>query len=221
MQSEWTAKEKKVLEAKSRFLFDKPPSREMFPLSDFLEADTLIAFLEKEACRIGTNNKKVAASVLLKRYAFLAVGTLAAWSFFRKPLVFSAKNIWLVDCNKSEPWLPNFFIDTAAWDEGTGQIRNPLNHIGRVIESARKATDLSSLIMWENIAVYIFWLYEIVLKEEQFAHIRERATADFVWLLSPEQAGLFGDYQSNPLARYYKEKTPIKDREELLRIRTT
>ncbi|MCM3790087.1 hypothetical protein M3221_17000 [Domibacillus indicus] len=221
MQSNWTAKEKELLKSRSRFLFEKPKSGKGVPLSVFLEPAAFSAFLKKEAGRIGSDNTKVAASIFIKRYAFLLVGVLASWSFFRKPFFFSPQAIWLVDDGHLDAWRPKFFLDEAVCRQKHGRIEEALYHMNAVIESAKKATGISPAILRENLAVYIFWLYETVAEEKELSAVSKRAKKDFMWLLAPEQASLFGGDEANPLAAYFKEKEAIEGQKKPLRIRST
>ncbi|MBM7648602.1 ferric iron reductase protein FhuF [Bacillus ectoiniformans] len=215
----WTEEEKQLLEGACRYTFDKAEDVYGMPLKDFTDEEKLAVFLEQAAERMCSPDGKVAASILMKRYAFLFVGALASWSFFRKPLMIQEQDAMLIHSEQNGNWLPNFYLGKNP--ESAWQIEEVIRHIGKVVEAARKASKLSNLIMWENIAIYVFWLYETVAEEERFASVRDRARADFHWLLAPEQAKLFGNYHANPLARYVNEKTAVEGRDALVRVRTT
>ncbi|KAB7707030.1 hypothetical protein F9802_08385 [Bacillus aerolatus] len=215
----WTTKEKQLLEERFRCLVDESLNGGDIKLSDLTDEEKLAAFLQKKADQICSDQPKVAGSIFMKRYAFLLVGVLASWSLFRKLPALQAEEAQLVDYEKNGNWQPKFSIGSElSVNDHPGEW---LCHMGEVVDALRKTTKLANLIAWENVAIYIFWLYDTVAEEEAFAAVRNRAKADLDWLLADEQASLFGSYHANPLARYDRTKIEVEGRDEKIKVRKT
>ncbi|MFK2826471.1 IucA/IucC family C-terminal-domain containing protein [Bacillus sp. B190/17] len=215
----WTQEEKKLLAERFRFLVDESLHIEAVKLTDMIDEDALGDFLKKEASQIGSDQLKVAASIFMKRYAFLLVGALASWSFFRKLPALRSEKVCLTTHEKNGNWMLEFAVGSEL--SANNDPKEWLSHMGKVVEALRKTTKLPNLVAWENVAIYIFWLYETVAEDEAFSSVRVRAKADFDWLLSDEQASSFGDYHANPLARYDRTKIQVKGRDEKIKVRKT
>lgn len=163
---------------------------------------------------IGATNIKVAASIFIKRYAFLSVIYLYTMTMNNKRLNISFENVSLETNDSSELWLPFFYIhrlELQPLEENRQQWRaNSIEflfkeHISPILNTLSNVTKVSKLVLWENIAVYIFWLYERVILEEVISHnIVTCAQEDYQFIISSTASELFGDYSENPLARYYK-----------------
>ncbi|CEG28843.1 IucA/IucC family C-terminal-domain containing protein [Bacillus sp. B-jedd] len=84
-------------------------------------------------------------------------------------------------------------------------------HINPLVNRLAKVSGVSKLILWENIGVYIMWLYETVLENDR--------ELDFIF----NEAGgeLFGSYHRNPMKKFYTGKTYVDDLDEMVRIRQT
>ena len=82
-------------------------------------------------------------------------------------------------------------------------------------------TKQSKHILWGNIAISLFWLYETVLPKIEDVEIQNRAKEDFHYLISEASGTLFGNEHTNPLKRYYHKKVYIEDLQEEVRVRTT
>ncbi|WP_108670625.1 IucA/IucC family C-terminal-domain containing protein [Peribacillus acanthi] len=199
-------------------------------LSSKALTDSIDQSLELIKEKIGTDEDKVAASLLIKRYAFLPVIGLVMMSAFNKKLDYSLENVSLLDYTESGLWLPQFTFDTMEVkdlsknrEEWRRLILSELfnQHIYKVMNVLSKRTKISKLILWENVAVYLFWIYDMLQDLYKDSPIKERITDDFLFILSDEAALLYGNYHSNPIKRYYYEKTKVHIDEEPIRIRMT
>ncbi|MEK4230820.1 IucA/IucC family C-terminal-domain containing protein [Solibacillus sp. FSL H8-0538] len=162
---------------------------------------------------IGATNIKVAASIFIKRYAFLSVIYLYTMTN-NKRLNISFDNVSLETKDSNEIWLPFFYfhhLEVQALEGNRQEWRASCiellfkEHISPILDILSNVTKVSKLVLWENIAVYIFWLYETVILEEEISrNIVKRAQEDFQYIISSPSSKLFGDYSENPLARYYK-----------------
>jgi ferric iron reductase protein FhuF len=225
MLSDW---EKEWLQS-FRLSMEAPSVEKLTPSSDLMAADGLKRFLGENADKIGSEDLKTSASLLVKRYAFLAVISLFSFSVFNKKLNVSPGNVFLVDGEKNGLWMPGFYFAnySAELIENRELAREEVvrevfrNHLFLLIESVKKVSKLSNLITWENVAVYIFWVYEGLLEHDDLQHARERMEEDFRWLIDEENSHLFGPYYQNPLARYYTNKQYVSGQDGLLRVRKT
>ncbi|WP_456273433.1 IucA/IucC family C-terminal-domain containing protein [Bacillus sp. AK031] len=225
MLSDW---EKEWLES-FRLSMERPSEEKLTPASELMEAGGLKKFLSENAGKIGSEDLKTASSLLVKRYAFLAVISLFSFSVFNKKLNVSPENVMLVDGEKNGLWMPGFYFTdyTANLVDDRDLAREEVvrevfrNHLFLLIESVKKVSKLSNLITWENVAIYIFWVYEGLLQHEDLQHARERMEEDFRWLIDENTTHLIGPYHQNPLARYYTKKQYVREQDTILRVRKT
>ncbi|MFZ7943977.1 siderophore-iron reductase FhuF [Neobacillus sp. 19] len=199
-----------------------------FQVAELLDQSFLKDFLKNVSLAIGAPNEKAAASIFIKRYAFLAVVSLYAMTAWNKKLNVSLENVKMEPAEQGENWLPFIcFEDTAVqeWsvNESRSEWRNRVlkdlfaHNIYPIIVHLEKSVGISRLILWENIAVYLFWLYESELKDSENTNVKD----DFRYLLLEAEGQLFGSYNLNPLVKYFSEKTYLDEREEEVRIRKT
>ncbi|MCG3005583.1 hypothetical protein KZ291_33940, partial [Escherichia coli] len=76
---------------------------------------------------------------------------------------------------------------TELLSEGFESIWNPLNQY----------TGISKRVLWENIAVYLLWLYD-QLKEDNNVN-QLQLEDDFTYLFYEAAGNQFGQYEVNPL----------------------
>ncbi|WP_223591978.1 siderophore-iron reductase FhuF [Neobacillus bataviensis] len=183
-----------------------------FHVADLLNDKFLKLFIANLADSIGAPNEKAAASIFIKRYAFVAVISLYAMSVWNKKINVSISNIEMESPEKGKDWLPSFLLKDEKEEDWNGKARadwrkdmiNELfaKNIFPIIDKLEKTFGISKLILWENIAVYIFWLYESELKDSENSSVQ----SDFRYLLFEAEGSLFGRYKGNPLQKYYTEK---------------
>lgn len=195
--------------------------------STFCDVDEMRNYLSRLRSMIGTDDLKVAASIFMKRYAFVAAMGLVAMTYWNKKVNVTPENLILVDEDKNGLWMPHFHLKDASVSEFLSlEEKNVFiqslfrEHLDRVIQSLKKTTKLSNLILWENVAVYVFWIFENddFLQNEGW---KSRRDDQFRALLSNENRQWFGRYHQNPLARYYSRKVNVDDGEEKVRVRKT
>jgi ferric iron reductase protein FhuF len=196
-------------------------------MGDLLNQDNMAEFLNKLMGSIGAPTVKIAASIFMKRYAFLAVVSLYSMTVWNKKLNVTFPNVEIKEIVQDQEWLPSFTLkdlsvqigneeNRAKWREGVFQDLFA-NHLSVLIDHLREVTNISEAVLWENIAVYLFWLYESVLKDVDNKNVLN----DFQFLFSEANGGLFGAYQQNPLQRFNTEKTFVEEFQEEVRIRKT
>ncbi|MCA1055498.1 siderophore-iron reductase FhuF [Rossellomorea aquimaris] len=192
------------------------------------EDGMMVRYLEERVALTGADELRTAASLFMKRYAFIpALGMLAA-TFWNRKLNLSPHNLILVDhINEKGLWLPRIFLKDESAPEFTSQSEKEeffqslfRGHLDIVISVLNETARLSKRILWENSAVYLFWVYEneaFVTSEE----LREKKERDFAYLLSEENRHVFGAYKENPLNRYYTDKVHRDGFDEKIRVRKT
>jgi ferric iron reductase protein FhuF len=166
--------------------------------------------------KLNTDNHRVIGSMLIKRYAFLASLALNAMSLFDKGINSAIHNIILQTDENDPLWLPKFYFEDqevtipamnrVQWRKAVVQ-NLFMDNIEKVIMAISKEAKISKLILWENIAIYIFWMYETVLQDPSLPDdtaIQVRDDFQFVVMEAPPQ--LFGAKARNPLTQFYLPK---------------
>lgn len=220
--------QEELSEYRLSFIGDK---KEAIHTLEFLDPLFLEKYLQELSLKIGSPSLKVTASIFMKRYAFLAVIGLFAMSRWDKRIDLSMKNVWLENASNSFIWLPAFSLDNPVAieldsperDEWRKSVIEELfsQHISLLIEQLKKVTKISKLILWENIAVYLFWLYETVLSEAGDEKRQQTIQSDFKFIFTMVDGQLFGQYNLNPLAKYNHPKKHFVETNEDIRIRKT
>lgn len=198
-------------------------------VNDLLDEKRMRGFLDLLGKDIEAENSKVAGSIFMKRYAFLAVIFLYIMTSRNERLFISFENLSIETNEKEDVWLPHFHFslletETAGQDRGTWR-RGCLEalfkeHFYPIISCISSVTKLSKLILWENIAVYIFWLYEMVFQSGKFDEdLIERAKEDFRYIIFQAEGGIFGNYHENPLKRFYNERIDVEALDKPIRQR--
>jgi siderophore-iron reductase FhuF len=196
--------------------------------SELLDEQEMVGYLKDRLSLMGAVDLKTAASLFMKRYAFVAALGMLSATFWNRKLNLSPDNLVLVDyVNDKGLWLPQFYLknttveEFASWSEKEEFIQSLFDeHLDKIIGVIKRSVKLSNLILWENIAVYLFWIYEndAFLTDEKLRDIKEK---DFEQLLSHENSHWFGAYNKNPLSRYYTEKVRVEGLENEIRVRKT
>jgi ferric iron reductase protein FhuF len=199
-----------------------------------IEVDSLLSgeiedYISRIMIGIGAPNDKVAASMLMKRYAFFAAMALFTMSHSDRGLNIRTSNVTLVSHYEDGLWLPKFYLKDLSFESVSGDRRAWreqyvkdlfANHIYILMEELSKVTKISKLILWENIAVYLFWLYESVLNESSVER-KKIIEEDFRYLLYEAPDSVFGGYNHNPLTKYDSEKIFNSNTEKYIRYRKT
>ncbi|MCL6572514.1 MAG: (2Fe-2S)-binding protein [Bacillus sp. (in: Bacteria)] len=199
-----------------------------FNVVDLQDEGFLRDFIKNLADTIGAPTEKIAAPIFIKRYAFLAVISLYAMSAWNKKVDVSLENVSMENFDSGkEPWLPLFSLTDGRFEDWNGENRDLwrktilkdlfANNIYPIIEKLEKTFQISKLILWENIAVYLFWLYENELKDSG----NENVENDFRYLILEAEGQLFGPYHLNPFHKYFGEKMYSEEWDKEIRIRKT
>lgn len=165
-------KEQQALAEKFRATFIQTSAYEMkiADLADERKMESALSFIQD---KIEAPNLRVVASIFAKRLGFVAAGCLYAFSVCQKRVDVQRLSLQ-AECEDDGLWLPQVYypeqaitqvdvanrneerkeIVTELLSEGFESIWNPLNQY----------TGISKRVLWENIAVYLLWLYDQLKK---------------------------------------------------------
>jgi len=214
-----------------RLATEKTNSPLSVQVNSLLDEDQLKAYLKQLSGHLQSANHMVASSIFIKRYAFVPVIFLYAMSAWNRKLDISFSNISIESDEQKGLWLPKFYFKDFQSEE-TGADRDEWrrkclaalfqDHLSPLINHVSRTAKVSKLILWENIAIYLFWLYETVLiKEGTSEEVKARANKDFQYLIFEAPGSLFGDYHNNPLVKYYNERVFLQNAQKSIRPRNT
>ena len=188
------------------------------------------ALLEQIQPALGAPNLKVAASLTLKRLAFLVLApTLYALSRFDKGLDVSLTQCEFDYALKDRIWqskLPLKSVqvtplsgDRTAWRAQA--LRQAFaEHLTPVVETMHRLTRSPKRILWENVAVRVFSIYERRVLPDLEGEQKALAQADYAWLLSQQASGVYG-LDSNPISEFDSAFTELEHAAEPVRVRRT
>lgn len=214
-----------------RLTMEKMDSSLSVEMKELLSEHAMKAYLKLLGEHLDASNAKVTASIFMKRYAFLPVIYLYAMTAWNEKLDTSYDNVSLETKDDEKLWLPGIrfgHLDTEEFELDRDKWRIECietlfkEHISPLIDRLYYTTKVSKLILWENIAVYLFWLYEAVFMEEDIPkEIQHRAKEDFQFIVFQASGNMFGNYVENPLTRYYNERLYVEELGKEIRKRDT
>jgi ferric iron reductase protein FhuF len=204
---------------------------------DLLDKAKCLAYLDRVTNILESSSKaeKVAHKVAIvsqfsKRYGFLTFGSgLYAMTMFNKGLDYSVENCHIESIYKDNTWLPD--VRLADWNvtqpmdgdrnEWRDQIIENIfaENIAKVWRSISNAANIPISVLWENVAISVYWLYEKRIGEGASDNQKSRIHEDYQYLLNAP-ASLFGETE-NPLTRFNSPKCTKATSDLLIRIRKT
>ncbi|WP_078379068.1 IucA/IucC family C-terminal-domain containing protein [Sutcliffiella halmapala] len=220
-----TKDELSFLQENGRFAVGADFKGETVQLSALIENGTL-DYLKSIQAALHAEKNDVTGSLLMKRLAFLAVNCLFSMTAFNKAIDVKPENIWIDSTVNNDIWLPKIRFKELKVVEAPSENREAWRKeifvqlfqevYAPLIEQLKKDAKVSRQTLWENVMLYIYWLYETVLpKLEQSTYLEE----DFQSLLkaSPHMF----EMKRNPASQFYKEKTFVQKHQAEIRVRTT
>ncbi|MEK9197031.1 IucA/IucC family C-terminal-domain containing protein [Ureibacillus sp. 179-F W5.1 NHS] len=204
--------ELKILEEKFRFTSLTNSSPLSIQISDLLDEAQIHLYLTAIKEKTKAANLGVAASLFVKRYSFAILAALYSMSVLNKRINFSFQNVSIQTLDESDPlWLPsikfnNIKLSPAPQDRENW--RNEIltgifaNHIEVLFNQLHQTTKLSKIIMWENIYIYIVWMYKNLLDDHQYSARYLDMKEDFEWIAARGKGILFGSYKDNPFLKF-------------------
>ncbi|MCC3355802.1 IucA/IucC family C-terminal-domain containing protein [Bacillus sp. REN16] len=203
------------------------------PVIELFEDEKIKQYIKNIGQKISAPDKRVAASMFMKRYGFFAVLNLFAMTILNKRLNVSLSNISLETSDEEKIWYwnPKFYFSdlqtVPAPSDSREQWRAETvhaifhDHIHEVLLTLTKHSGLSKKVLWENIAIYVYWLYESVLAKPKFDDKRKIIEEDFEFLIKKAEGELFGPIAFNPLTRYFGVKVYRPEYDQNIRTRKT
>jgi ferric iron reductase protein FhuF len=201
------------------------------PSMDLLDETKCLAYLDRVRGIFQSPSTLVTASQFSKRYGFLAIApSLYAMTMFNKGLDLSVENFMIESAYRDKAWLPNVrltnwlvtqYVDGHRHEWRDQIIKNIFaGNIAKVWRSISKAGNIPMAILWENTAIYVYWLYEKRIGEGASDKQISRIHEDFHYLLNRAPASLFGE-KENPLSRYSSPPSMATSSDQEVRIRKT
>lgn len=175
---------------KFRFIEKLPEDSEFTRYSSLLQPEGLSGSLSMISKKMEAPNDRAAASMLTKRMAFYAVIHFHAMTVLRKKLAADNGSLLLVESELTDLWLLDFHFGPTRteeeWGVRSGWRDEIIQHVFKKILTPliklllKKKVKLSERIMWENIVLYIFWLYEELIKTTEDEALLNRAQTTFI-----------------------------------------
>lgn len=198
---------------------------------DFLDHEKAAAYLDAFTTIIRSPSRAITASQFAKRYSFSIIAAgLYAMTMYNKRLDLTIENSYIEFSIEDGHWLPNIrladFNVTAPDEQNRDNWRDETiktifaDNLSQVWRSLAETAHIPPAILWENAAVYVYWLYETKMKADVREEEKSRVLQDFLYLLRKAPAALFGESE-NPLTTYYGPRFSVPHSEEPVRFRQT
>ncbi|WNF33896.1 IucA/IucC family C-terminal-domain containing protein [Aeribacillus composti] len=223
-----TFDEIKVL-SKFRYSEAKRATDSSIDMEELLKPEKLQLFLKNIQPKFNAP-LYVAGSMFIKRYAFLAALALYTMTMFDKALKVDIKNLVLITDDEDPLWLPGFYFksnEVTIAPQERKKWRDEMltllfkENITRLLQVVSTEAKISKWILWENVAIYIFWMYETLLNEKQHEDKHEKIKEDFIYCVKEAKGELFGDFNRNPLKKFFGPKTYSDQYDDYIRKRKT
>ncbi|WP_054025207.1 IucA/IucC family C-terminal-domain containing protein [Bacillus sp. FJAT-28004] len=202
---------------------------------NLLNKELCETYLDSLASEIGSPSRRVTASMLAKRYAFLVVApVLYAMTVYDKNLLLKLDNCRLVSPSDSEfnvtkSKFPNLSFEEPSVTEPVAGKRKEwrdhvlrqlfAEHISPLFHALSLFGGIPLVILWENVMVRMAPIYEDGLEEETNPAILQRLHEDFTFITQTAPGSIFGE-RRNPFTKFMS-KTNIGTMSELPDIRQT
>lgn len=221
------AEERTFLSEHFRLLEEK---REGVSLAQLKDPALLPDFLEAVKKELGTDSTLAAASQLIKRVGYLTVvPPLYTAAVFGKAMEMDFGECFLVQHRQGDLWMPQLSLsDSSAIDLGEKErhvrfglfAKQLFSELAGVIQAVSAAASVPRGMLWENVAVYVYWIYESRLMEESDPGVRQKSKRDFDFILYELPASVFVE-RVNPIRKFRTEKAAASGTGETVRIRQT
>ncbi|MEK5164598.1 IucA/IucC family C-terminal-domain containing protein [Paenibacillus sp. FSL R5-0527] len=222
-----------ILAADYRLTRDSSPNRTFsIPYADLLDSEKSLAYFRGVKGIFETDSELAAVSLFAKRYAFLVVAPgLYAMSCLNKGLNLALENGWIESSYRGQAWLPKArLLDLQVSVPGEGQRSEWRDRVietmfagnlSRVWTAMSKAAGISKALLWENTAIYVYWLYEKKFTEEGVSpEQKRRMEEDYRYLLYDAPPRLFGEPR-NPIKKFNSPKVIKAESDSPIRMRKT
>jgi len=189
--------------------------------ADLLDLDKCRSYLDDVSDIIQSPCRIVSASQFSKKYSYLIiVPGLYTLTVFNKGLNLSIENVHVVSLSADQKWLPSIHLLKQHVMHTEGKIREQWRNevfktifsqnLSRMWNLLSHVVNISPAVLWENTAIYVYWLYEKRMEQESNPQVRLRIKEDFNYLLYEAPSTLFGEPE-NPLKKYFVKKSNNQD----------
>lgn len=221
-----------ILAADYRLTRDSSTDRSFsIPFADLLDPEKSLAYFRGVSGIFETDSELATVSLFAKRYAFLVVASgLYAMSAFNKGLNLTLENGWIESTYQGQAWLPKArLLDLQASEPGEGQRSEWRDRVietmfagnlSRVWNAVSNAAGISKALLWENTAIYVYWLYEKKFAEGASPEQKRRMEEDYRYLLYDAPPRLFGEPR-NPIKKFNSPKVLTAESDNPIRMRKT
>lgn len=218
--------------ANFRVTLEPSPDQELsISSSELSDTASCTAYLDRLDRAFPACSNTVKASLFAKRYSYLVVASsLYAMTMHNRAADYSIGNCSVESAEQDGNWLPNVRLNDRSMSEPEEGRREQwretvvanifAGHLAKVWEVLSKAAPISPAVLWENAAVYVYWLYERRMGEGADERQKQRIRDDFDYLLHEAPAVCFG-LRGNPLSRFDSPKCRTVQSEKPVRIRQT
>ncbi|MGA8943548.1 MAG: IucA/IucC family C-terminal-domain containing protein [Thermoactinomyces sp.] len=200
----------------------------LFSLRDFLKRESCLTLLLKWSDKTQTV-PAAAASQIAKQYSFaVVVPALYAMSALNERLNLSLDNVRIRIGNQDQK--RRIRLQLCDWETisltgdrqcGREQLLKTLfiHHISPLWNHLHQLTGISRSVLWENLAVVVYWLYEKKLKVDEAGEM-SYARDDFYHLLYDLPKEFFQE-KIQPLRHFYHPPVRSSDSKTPVRYRKT
>ncbi|SHE58826.1 IucA/IucC family C-terminal-domain containing protein [Vibrio gazogenes] len=196
-----------------------------------LDDETCLEVLRQIQPEIGAPDLKVTASLVIKRIAFLTLAPmLYAMSCYNKGLDVSIENCIFEYPLEDRLWrskMPLKNVQVTVPLQTRDHWRQTLltqafqGNLSLLVTQLNKLTRVPSAVLWENIAVRIFSIYERwILSDLSQPQQLMIAQSDLAYLLDKNTTEIYNT-PANPIARYHTEPSMSENPSKAVRVRRT
>ncbi|NDI36036.1 IucA/IucC family C-terminal-domain containing protein [Chengkuizengella sediminis] len=221
-------KQQQFIKEKFHILFEKPDNPAITLLGkNLVDEKRLKTWLVRFAEQIKTENLAASASIFSKYYAHMMCAIPFIMSFYRFPISADLKNITIYYSDKNTPYI---YIDPSAWLETSKNTTTDrdkilsclfINNFQPFFVLLNRITNLKTSILWENVLVYIDFMYKEGFKMVENDSARNLIEQDYLYLTQYAKPALFGLHSTNPLSIEGKMIDHPEQEGETFRIRKT
>ncbi|MFD0672088.1 IucA/IucC family C-terminal-domain containing protein [Cohnella sp. GCM10027633] len=201
------------------------------PAVGLLDNEAAIGYLERVNAIFEASTRTATASLFAKRYSCLTLASsLYAMGAYDIGMNVEIGNCHVESHHQGRAWLPRLRLEDWATTKPAEGDRERwrddvlrgifAGNLTRVWQSLAKAGPVSKAVLWENTAIYVFWLYESKFEEglgdEAVARIRD----DYDYIVRRAPGELFGETR-NPLTKFDGPMVVTSASEKPLRLRKT
>ncbi|MET3683404.1 ferric iron reductase protein FhuF [Alkalibacillus flavidus] len=198
-------------------------------VNDLLDEAYLSDVIAEIKPSFATDRDFVVGSQLMKRLGYLLiVPALYSFSTERVAMPLDWSRVALVSKMNGELWLPELYVaDDVGYDcaEDLAASREPFfdqlfRQLASLVQAVSNVSNVPRPILWENVMVYVYWMYETVVNWHHDEATVNQFHDDFNVLIHQLSPDVFGE-RFNPIKRFYNGYHYIEPEQTFRRVRTT